>query len=198
VLTPRKKIAIRYRARDAVALVLPEKLDASQLAQRLKDAGGSEKVAPDFLGVDWLAESKAGDAVAGRKLFGTLGCVKCHAISADQKAGGGPSLTDARKRFTVPFLVESILLPSKQIAEPFRATTLTTKQGLVVAGLIVNESAESIELLLPDATRRTLAKRDIDERAAAPVSPMPAGIVRTRQELLDLLAYLLSENPSPP
>ena len=198
VRTPVKKIAIHYRAPAGVTLVLSEKLDASQLAQRLKEAGGTEKVAAEFLGVDWLAEAKSGDAVAGRKLFGTLGCVKCHAITADQKAGGGPSLTDARKRFTVPFLVESILLPSKQIAEPFRATTLTTKQGQLVSGLIVNESAESLELLLSDATRRTLAKRDIDELAASPVSPMPAGIVRTRRELSDLLAYLLSENPTPP
>jgi putative heme-binding domain-containing protein len=131
-------------------------------------------------------------------LFGTLGCVKCHAIAPDQKGGGAPSLAEAGKRFTVPYLLESILLPSKQVADAFRATTLTTRGGLVFTGLVVNETADELELLLPDAARKTLRKSDIEERNLIAQSPMPAGIVKTPRELRDLLAYLLSDNPLPP
>ncbi|HJT79016.1 MAG TPA: c-type cytochrome, partial [Gemmataceae bacterium] len=60
---------------------------------------------PEFLAVDWQQEVRRGDTAEGRKLFGTLGCVKCHAITAGQKGGGAPSLTEAGKRFTVPYLV---------------------------------------------------------------------------------------------
>jgi putative heme-binding domain-containing protein len=191
-------VELRFRASEGVSASLPEKLDASLLAQRLKDAGGEEKVSPEFLVLDWPQEVRRGDPGRGRQLFASLGCVKCHAITADQKGNGAPSLTDSRRRFTVPYLVESILLPSKQVAAPFRGTTITTRKGQVVAGLVVNENAESLELLLPDATRKTISKKDVEERNPSKVSPMPAGLVKAPGELRDLLAYLLSENPTPP
>src|SRR5262249_54061456 len=147
---------------------------------------------------DWPGEVRRGDARQGRKLFGTLGCAKCHAITADQPGGGAPSLAEAGRRFTVAHLVESILLPSKQVAAPFRSTTVTTKGGLFLTGLVVGETADALDLLLPDATRKVIPKKDVEDRKLTDLSPMPAGVVKTRQELRDLLAYLLSDNPLPP
>ena len=189
---------LRFRARDGVAAALPEKIDSLLLTLRLKEARGAEAVGPEFLAVDWAREVTRGDAARGRRLFGTLGCAKCHAVAADQKGGGAPGLADARKRFTVPYLVESVLLPSKQVADPFRATTLVTAKGAAHTGLVVNETPDSLEILLPDATRRTLRKADIETREVSAVSPMPAGLVKTPTELRDLLAYLLGDNPAPP
>ena len=180
---------------------LPEKLDSSLLAERLREAsvaGGPIAMAPEFLSTDWQREVRHGDAAQGRKLFGTLGCVKCHAITADQKGSGAPSLAEARKRFTVPHLVESVLLPSKQVVELFRATSIETSDGQPLTGLVVGETADQIELLLPDATRKTVATVEIESRQLQAVSPMPAGIVKTPAELGDLLAYLLSDNPQAP
>jgi putative heme-binding domain-containing protein len=169
------------------------------LLARLREGGGKggQEVPAEFLNVDWQAEARQGDAARGRKLFGDLGCVKCHAVTADQ-AGGAPSLAEAGKRFTVPHLVESILLPSKQVAAPFRTTSLTTKQGQTLSGLVVSETADQIELLQADTTRRAVAKKDVEERALTGVSPMPGGLVKTQHGLQDLLAYLLSANPLPP
>jgi hypothetical protein len=56
---------------------------------------------------------------------------------------------------------------------------------------VVAETADKIELLLPDAKRTTLAKSEIDQRALANLSPMPQGIVKQPTELRDILAYLL-------
>ena len=190
---------LQFRSRNEAMASLPDKLDDSTLAQRLREAaaaGKSESVAPEFLTVDW--RQAKGDSAKGRKLFGSLGCVKCHAITADQKGGGAPSLSEAGKRFTVPYLVESVLLPSKQVAEAFRSTTLTMTDGRVLHGLVVNETADALELLQPDATRPAVAKKDIEERKLSNLSPMPAGLVKTPEELKDLLAYLLSDNPAPP
>jgi putative heme-binding domain-containing protein len=194
------RVYLQFRAKGEAAATLPDKLDGALLAERLREsaaAGKSESVAPEFLKVDWR-QASGGDAAKGRKLFGTLGCAKCHAIMADQKGGGAPSLSQAGKRFTAPYVVESILLPSKQVADAFRSSTLTLTDGRVLTGLVVSETADGLELLQPDATRKPVLKKDIEERKLSSQSPMPAGLVKTPDELKDLLAYLLSDNPAPP
>ncbi len=192
------ELEFRFQARAGVAAVLPEKLDASLLVSRLKQGAGAETISSEFFERDWSRAAAEGNAGQGRKLFGTLGCTKCHAIAPDQKGGGAPSLVDVKRRFTIPHLVESILAPSRQVAEPFRGVVISTAQGQVLTGLVVNESQDVLELLLPDATRKTIAKHDIDERGVSTVSPMPAGLVKTPDELRDLLSYLLSDTPTPP
>jgi putative heme-binding domain-containing protein len=195
------RLAVRYRACSPVTATLPEKFDLATLAQRLKhaaDQAGDAKIDPAFFKIDWPKEVAKGKTETGRRLFGTLGCVKCHAITADQQGGGGPSLAGAGSRFTVPYLVESILLPNKQVADVFRSTSIVTRQGQSLSGLVVNETADQLELLQPDTTRRTVLKKDIEERTVENLSPMPAGLVKKPEELRDLLAYLLSKNPSPP
>jgi putative heme-binding domain-containing protein len=192
-------LTLRYRGRAGVTATLPEKTGGATLAQRLREAAGKgDEVPPEFLKFDWTQEAKKGDAAQGRKLFGTLGCAKCHAITADQAGGGAPSLTGAGKRFNVAYLVESIVLPSRQVAEQFRGTVITTKQGLTVTGLVVSETADVVELLQPDAARKQVPKKDIEDRSMSKASPMPAGLVKKPDELRDLLAYLLSDNPLPP
>jgi putative heme-binding domain-containing protein len=195
-----KSVRIELQSGTKIVATLPERLDSNLLAERLRNAAQSDSpsVPREFADVDWPERIKAGNPNQGRRLFGTLGCAKCHAITADQKGGGGPSLADARRRFTLLHLVESVLLPKKQVAEAFRATNVVTTAGKVFTGLVVTDEADRIELLLPDATRTTIPKAEIDERSRTDTSPMPEGLVRTVAELQDLLAYLLSENPLPP
>jgi putative heme-binding domain-containing protein len=194
-------MTLRFRSRSDVVASLPEKIGFATLAQRLKEAsgrGGQTEIAPEMLMIDWSKEAGRGNTANGRKLFAALTCSKCHAITADQQGGGAPSLAGAGVRFTVPYLVESILLPSKQVADVFRSTEVTTKRGRTFTGLVVSETADRLELLLPDASRQTVLKKEIGERKVLNVSPMPAGLVKKPDELRDLLAYLLSKNPLPP
>lgn len=146
-----------------------------------------------FAGVDWGKEVQGGDAARGRKLFGAggVGCVKCHAIDDANPVAGGPSLSAAKKRFTVAYLVESVLEPGKAVAPLFRATTVVTADGRSLTGLLSGETAESLKLILPDATEVSIPMADVEERVIQAVSPMPQGLVRTKEELKDLLAYLL-------
>ncbi len=191
--------AITFLVEDRVSISLPDKLDGAELAKRLRESAKSgDKVPPEFLTLNWLDEAKHGDAANGRRLFGSLACTKCHAIAAGQPGGGAPSLTDVKKRFTVPYVVESILMPSKQVAEPFRASRIELKTGQSISGLVVAEETDQVEVLLPDATRKSIVKKDIEERTITPTSPMPAGLVKTPAELRDRLAYLFSDNPLPP
>ncbi|MFM7107064.1 MAG: hypothetical protein ACKOZU_00385 [Planctomycetaceae bacterium] len=145
-----------------------------------------------FTDVDWAAEARKGDAARGRQLFGAggVGCAKCHAVDDASPVAGGPSLAAAGRRFTLAYLAESVLQPGKVVAPLFRATTVITTDGRSITGLAAGETAESLELILPDASRVTIPLAEIEERVVQPVSPMPEGLVRTREELRDLLAYL--------
>ena len=189
---------LTVRARTGLSIALPEQTDGATLAARLKAAKGTATIPSEFLAFDWSVEGRKGDAGRGRKLFGSLGCVKCHAVTADQTGGGAPSLAEAGKRFTAAYLAESILLPDRQVAGEFRATQMVLADGRVIVGLVVRESSEEVEVLLPDTSRRVLKASVIEERKRLPGSPMPGGIVRTPDELRDLLAYLLSDRLLPP
>jgi putative heme-binding domain-containing protein len=185
-----------YRALNEVAIVLPEKVDIAGLAERLASAGkGANSVPAEFLTIDWIKAANEGNIDQGRKLFEAAGCAKCHSTKADAALAGGPSLADAAKRFTIPYLVESILLPNKQISPVFRATQVQSADGKVLTGLLVGETAEKIELLLPDTKRVSIEKSEIEARALQDLSPMPQGVVKQPGELRDLLAYLLSGKP---
>lgn len=185
----------RFRASQGVRDTLPERVDSAQFAARLRQAAASGEVPAELLEIDWSGPIE-GDAARGRQLFTSIGCAKCHGITAEQPGGGAPNLADARRRFTAAYLVESVLLPSKQIAEPFRSTVLSLDSGQVLTGLVVNETADAVELLLPDATRRRVSTDEIEERGVGRVSPMPSGLIKTPQELRDVIAYLLSNQPA--
>lgn len=198
-LTGESGLYIHYRTLDKIPVTLPEPVSAGSLTERLKNAttSGNTPVDPKFLSVNWLEEAKAGDIARGKKLFSAegLGCAKCHAIRADQPVTGGPSLAETAKRFTIPHLVESVLAPSRMVSPVFKATLVITKDGKQSSGLVIGETGEKLELLLPDAKRVTFAKSDIEETKLQDISPMPAGLVKQPEELRDLLAFLLSEQP---
>jgi putative heme-binding domain-containing protein len=191
-------LPVSIRVRGGVSATMPEKSDSAALAERLKAAKDAKGVGPEFLKVDWSTAGRSGDASRGRKLFGTLGCVKCHAITSEQTGGGAPSLVDAGKRFTPAHLAESVLLPDRLVADEFRSTRVVTLDGKALVGLVVRETAAEIEFLYPDTTRGVVKVANIEERKTISVSPMPAGLVKTPDELHDLIAYLLSDRPQPP
>jgi putative heme-binding domain-containing protein len=84
-------------------------------------------------------------------------------------------------------------LPSRQVSPIFRATTVVQKDGQVHNGLVVGETSEKVTLLLPDASRREILQDDVFRRDPQETSPMPGGLVKTPEELRDLLAYLLRQ-----
>jgi len=198
---PGTALRVTYRTAEGAAATLPEKLDSGLLAKRLRQSAnrqGAGSVAQAFAGRDWNSEVRTGNAQQGRHLFGTLGCVKCHAVTAGQPGGGAPNLSEAGRRFTIAHLVESILLPNSRVADPFRTTVLVTGQGTSLQGLVVGETQQYVDLLCPDTTRKRVARDTIEARRLSPLSPMPVGLVKTPEELRDLLAYLVSPRPLPP
>ena len=135
----------------------------------------------------------------GKILFQEAGCAQCHRFGSD---GGfiGPDLTAVNSRFDRRTLLESIIEPSKVVAEVYRPVTVTLKSGAIFDGRIVGEDAKSISLAInpvdPDQRRR-IVKSDIASQRVSELSPMPAGLVNTltREEILDLLGWMESGGP---
>ncbi len=133
---------------------------------------------------------------SGRAAFREAGCIQCHRFAGD---GGsvGPELTGVAKRLQPRDLLESILLPSKTIADGYATTEIETKSGDSFGGRVEREDDRVVVLRPLSAVDDpvTISKSDIRRRTLSKISNMPAGIVNTLTEsqILDLLAYLLSE-----
>ena len=120
-------------------------------------------------------------------------CLMCHRMG-EEGGSVGPELTAVASRFSRKDILESILEPSKVISEQYANTDIGLKNGDTVSGRVVAETADKImvrpSMLAPDM--QEISKADIKSRELSKVSPMPPGLVNilTKQEILDLLAYL--------
>ena len=89
-----------------------------------------------------------GDAQRGMALFTTraeLECVRCHKLKSPsgETVGGevGPELSGIGGRQNRAYLLESIVDPSKQIAQGFESVVLATNDGKVHTGVLRGEDA---------------------------------------------------------
>jgi putative heme-binding domain-containing protein len=132
----------------------------------------------------------------GRKLFGEAQCFACHRF--DNEGGAtGPDLTAAAGRFSVRDLLESIIEPSKEISDQYAAIIITTVDGKVVTGRIVNYAGDNMMVMtnmLDPNGLTTINRKKVESIEKSKVSMMPEGLLDTfkEDEVLDLVAYLLS------
>ena len=155
----------------------------------------------DFSG-DALAEGvAAGDKAKGRELYRAALCNRCH-VSGNEGRAVGPDLSTVGRRFSPADLLESIIEPSKVVSEVHRNVTLNLKDGSSVHGRIVGDDFRKSLLTVATnpfdpADRREVNKVDVVNSSESPVSPMPPALIDTltRQEVFDLLAWLIAGEP---
>jgi putative membrane-bound dehydrogenase-like protein len=130
----------------------------------------------------------SGEAERGRRLFERLGCAKCHG----GRRSLGPDLAGISKRFSRNDLFAAIADPNRDISARYQTTTVETRDGRVISGLIVYESVDG--LLLRDADHRTwrIESTEIAGKHLQRNSLMPAGLLRgaSAEDLADLYKYL--------
>jgi putative membrane-bound dehydrogenase-like protein len=143
---------------------------------------------------DFLMQRQGNAAAGERVFFHSKGprCFACHRIDGRGEAVG-PDLSHIGSAMKRDKLVESILEPSKEIAPAFVTWLITTRDGKQHTGVIVEEGAHSTLTIADTQGKLTVLKiTDIEERVAQATSIMPAELhaQMTRQEFLDLLAFL--------
>ena len=136
----------------------------------------------------------------GRRSYQAARCGACHRFDG---AGGatGPDLSNVAGRFSIKDLAESLIVPSKVVSDQYKASTVITTAGKVITGRIVNDNKGTLTILTDpfDATKiSTVPADEVDQAQPSKTSLMPEKLLHPlgKDELLDLLAYLLSRgNP---
>jgi putative membrane-bound dehydrogenase-like protein len=140
--------------------------------------------------------TRKGDAERGKQLIAAsakndMQCLKCHTI---QGAGGqiGPDLSLIGKKASKENLLESILQPSKAIADQYLTWQIETKKGLSLTGLLVEETPTTVTLRDGNGKDTKIDKKDIDSREKSTKSLMPEDLLAymTEDDLVDIVAYL--------
>jgi putative membrane-bound dehydrogenase-like protein len=138
-----------------------------------------------------------GDAKRGKQLIAAsskndIQCLKCHTIAG---AGGqiGPDLSAIGKKASKQDMLESILNPSKAIADQYLTWQIETKMGQSLSGLIVEETPSALTLRDGNGKDTKIDKKDIERREKSAKSLMPDNLLAymTEDDLVDIVAYLL-------
>lgn len=139
------------------------------------------------------ATAASGDIKKGKLLFKQQNCINCHTFANGQQPKG-PHLVDIGKRYKRGELIESILAPSKKIAQGFDTWAFAMDDGKVYTGFVALESAETVTVRDTTGISRELHQQNIEDRVKQEISMMPLGIVGTLspEQLADLIAYLES------
>jgi putative heme-binding domain-containing protein len=137
---------------------------------------------------------KAGDAKRGGDVYERLQCHTCHSGGVNPGREGrifGPDLAGVTRRLNRQEFADSLVYPSKLVADRFKAHEATLKDGTVLTGFITEQNDRAITFVERDQVRQ-IARVDITSLAPQKTSLMPDKLLNrlSDQELADLLAFL--------
>lgn len=132
----------------------------------------------------------------GKRMFTTATCIQCHRFG---NIGGilGPDITGAARRYSPQVLLREIIEPSVQVSDQFKTHSIITLDGKIYQGRILEQNANQLTVATdPKAPSAVIEIKvgDVDEIYPSKTSMMPIGLLNTltREEILDLLAYIQS------
>lgn len=137
------------------------------------------------------ALSLEGSAERGQMTFAKK-CTQCHKLG-QQGHAVGPEIVSVQNKSPNDLLV-AILDPSREAQPAFTAYIVVTKQGLVLNGLIVAESSNSITLRKAEGKEDIVNRSTIDELVSSGKSLMPDGLEKElkEQDIADVIAFIKS------
>lgn len=119
-------------------------------------------------------------------------CLACHVVEASEGSNVGPALTGIGKLKPREYLLESLLQPGAVIAPGFGMVSVTKKDGVAVAGTVMEDTAEALKVRATDGAVVAIQKNEIASQTP-PISVMPPMLgILTRSEVRDVVAYLAS------
>ena len=135
---------------------------------------------------------RTGDAALGKQIFEKK-CAQCHTING---AGGylGPELTGINHRPRADVLTE-LIDPNRSVEGNYRQWTAILRDGGILTGLLVSESATSIAIRDANGDLQPAERRDVAQLTPSKISLMPVGLEKDlrHEELTALLEYLASD-----
>jgi putative heme-binding domain-containing protein len=135
-----------------------------------------------------------GDPVAGQRVFKNL-CGQCHTIYGEGQ-NVGPDLT-GNGRASFEQLVSNVFDPSLVIGPAYQVTTVVTRDGRNLTGLIAEDNEQRIVIRLPGEGEEAVPKNQVKYTRTSRLSMMPEGVesLLERKDLIDLFAFLSLDKP---
>jgi putative heme-binding domain-containing protein len=133
-----------------------------------------------------------GDVARGRALYAGKGlCMTCHRANGEG-ARRGPDLSRIGLLRTSGQLATSLLDPDSEVQPNNRSYRVTTSDGTLVEGRLLNHDAYTVQILDNHEQLRSFVRANLRNEGFIP-SPMPSmrGSL-TDQELADIVQYLVS------
>ena len=132
----------------------------------------------------------------GKQIFQVANCVACHKLNGVGNEVG-PDLAKLDPKTTPADILKNILDPSAKIDDKYATYAFDTDSGRIVTGMILKETPQAVEVIenpLAKTQAVVLKPSEIVERKKLPSSIMPKGLLDklTREEILDLVAYLVA------
>jgi putative heme-binding domain-containing protein len=141
---------------------------------------------------------RPGNPHRGQRVFRNV-CGQCHSIYGD---GGkvGPDIT-ANGRASFEQLLSNVFDPSLVIGPAYQVTTVVTKDGRNLTGLIAEDNEQRVVIRMPGEGEETVPRNNVKYLRVSRLSMMPEGLegLMAREDLSDLFAFLsLDKPPSDP
>ena len=179
---------VKFAAADILLASADTTIRTAAAKQLTLPAGANSKPLPP---IAELMKMK-GDAVNGQKLFSsTATCAKCHKVRGEGKEVG-PDLSEIGSKLTKEASFVSILDPNAGISHNYESYTVVTTGGMVLTGILVSRTDQSVTLRSAEAIDKEIPTADIDELKKNSTSLMPADLQKllSAQDLVDVVEYL--------
>lgn len=149
----------------------------------------------EMLRVRRIVRDLPGDTKRGWLVYDRV-CGQCHQF-AGRGQQVGPAL-DANGRASLTQLLSNMVDPNLVIGKDYQARLVSTLDGRILSGLVVEESEQRLVLNTQGGKLVTISVDDIDEMKTSPMSLMPEGQTQqmSDQELADLMSLLVQVNPN--
>jgi quinoprotein glucose dehydrogenase len=142
----------------------------------------------------FLPSLEGGDPKKGEQTFESHPAGQCMRCHSGGHGGGdaGPNLSGVALRGDRRHFLQSMVEPGAKVAMGYGIASVTLKGGKSVAGIVIADTPEHVDL---DSSGKVLRveKKDIDTMTP-PVSSMPPmGMILSASEIRDLVAFLAEQ-----
>ena len=138
----------------------------------------------------------------GKELFKVASCSGCHQLSGEGRVFGPDLAKLDVKKHTAEAILSAIVDPSKDIEAKYQSNVFLMDDGRQITGMITKETGALVEVVVNPLAKdkpTVLQANQIVARKKSPTSLMPKGLLDklSREEILDLVAYVLSRGVKP-
>ncbi|WP_165065267.1 HEAT repeat domain-containing protein [Paludisphaera rhizosphaerae] len=129
----------------------------------------------------------------GTLVMERIRCLDCHKFG-EKGQGLGPDLSTVNSRFQPADILDSIVTPSKVISDQYKPITVALSDGRILSGMPVVADGPTMVLLVPDGSKISIPKNEIEEQKPSTISVMPEGLLDplSYQDIADLIALFES------